>query len=347
MPNSIVTVSTRAPGGIRSVVENYQRSRVFEGYETHWVASHDEGSALHRIALFLRCLGQLLGLRARGHRLYHLHMAMKGSFFRKTLILDLLRLSGARVVLHLHGSEFADFHQGASPLVKRLVRHTFRAADVVVVLSRRWQDFVRSIDSGIRSRIIYNYVEPVPELPGPPRDRTRFVFMGAVGRRKGVYDLIPAFARLREQYPEVELVICGTGELEAARDAVARHGLDDAVTFAGWVSGADKDAMLNSADVLVLPSYNEGLPMVILEAMSLGKCVISSRVGGIPEVIDSGENGLLHLPGDIPALVAMLARAVDPDLRETLGRGGRARYLEQFTPDVIVPRIRQVYSELA
>lgn len=344
---SIVTVSTHEPGGIRSVVENYLQSDVFAGYEAIWVASHRPGSALSRVLLFVRCLGRLLWLRLRGHRLYHLHMAMKGSFFRKMIIVALLKLSRARVIVHLHGSEFASFYDRAPGVLKYLIRQTFLAADVVVVLSRRWQQFVQTIDAGIRSRIIYNYVEPVPETPPEPREGTRYVFMGAVGQRKGIYDLLPAFAELRRRHPQVELVVCGSGEVEAARAAADACGLNGEVTFAGWVSGQAKQDMLNSADVVVLPSYNEGLPMVILEAMSLGKCVISSNVGGIPEVIASDENGLLHRPGDVPALVEMLGRAADPDTRRALGQKGRYSYFERFTPGSIVPQIRQMYRELA
>ncbi|TXS89897.1 glycosyltransferase family 4 protein [Parahaliea maris] len=355
MPHSIITVSTQAPGGIRSVVENYQQSDVFEGYEAHWLAAHREGSVIYRCGLFLSCLVQLLWLRLRGHRLYHLHMAMKGSFYRKSIILFLLKLSRARVILHLHGSEFDQYHETASTLVKWLMRRTLLAADVVVVLSRRWQDTVAEIDSTIRSQLIYNYVEPVPEIalsgsllqhrntPGT----VRYVYMGEVGQRKGIYDLLPAFAELCRVQDNVELIVCGSGEIEAASALARKCGVADKVTFVGWISGDDKYAMLGSADVLVLPSYHEGLPMAILEAMSLGKCVVSSTVGGIPEIIASGENGLLHRPGDVATLVELLGRAADAEIRGELGRQGRSSYYERFTPNSIVPQIRKLYHELA
>ena len=171
--------------------------------------------------------------------------------------------------------------------------------------------------------------------------------MGEVGQRKGIYDLLPAFAQLCRLNANVELVVCGSGEIERAKSIAAQCGLNGQVTFAGWVSGPEKRAMLNSADVVVLPSYHEGLPMAILEAMSLGKCVISSTVGGIPEVISSGTNGLLHVPGDLPALVEMLHRAADAGTRQTLGSNGRTSYLERFTPQIVVPQIREMYHELA
>ncbi len=354
MRHSIVTVSTKAPGGIRAVVENYQKSEVFEGYESIWLASHEEAGVLRRCCLFLACLGTLLRLRLQGHRLYHLHMAMKGSFLRKSIIVFLLKLTRARVILHLHGSEFDQYQETASALVKWLMRHTLLAADVVVVLSRRWESTVAGIDKRIQARLIYNYVEPVPEIqlsgallqhqhkPGT----VRYVYMGEVGRRKGIYDLLPAFAQLCQQHDKVELLVCGSGEIELARARAEECGIGDRVTFLGWISGNDKYAILSSADVLVLPSYHEGLPMAILEAMSLGKCVISSTVGGIPEIIASGENGLLHRPGDVPMLVEMLGRAANPTVRGELGRQGRTSYNERFTPNSIVPQIRRLYHEL-
>jgi len=156
MRRSVITVSTKAPGGIRAVVENYQQSEVFAGYESHWLASHEEGSIPHRVLVFLRCLARLLYLRIRGHRLYHLHMAMKGSLYRKWILVSLLKASRATVILHLHGSEFDQYHENASAPVRWVLRQTLRRADTVVVLSRKWQDTVSGIDSAIRSRVIYN-----------------------------------------------------------------------------------------------------------------------------------------------------------------------------------------------
>ncbi|MFV8818151.1 glycosyltransferase family 4 protein [Haliea sp. E17] len=354
MPRSIITISTKEPGGIRAVVENYQQSDVFSGYESYWLGSHQQGSLIFRIWTYVRCLCQVLCLRIQGHRLYHLHMAMNGSFFRKMILVFLLKLSRARVILHLHGSEFDYYHEHTSRPVKWLFRHTLKATDVVVVLSKKWQDTVTGIDTNIRSRVIYNYVEPVPKAPTIPTTTARngdsklvrYVYMGEVGQRKGIYDLLPAFAELRRVNANVELVVCGSGELDQARQTAQKCGLNGEVTFAGWISGTEKHAMLNSADVLVLPSYHEGLPMAILEAMSLGKCVIASTVGGIPEALAQGESGLLHGPGDLPALVELLTCATDARTRQTLGQNGRNSYFANFTPEIIVPQIREMYHEL-
>ena len=343
--NKVVTISTFAPGGIRSVVENYQSSESLKDYQGEWIHSH-KNEARYLIALtFLQAVLKIISLRMRGYKLYHLHMAMKGSFYRKMILLLLLRIMFSKIVLHLHGSEFEHFYKRSSLLLKRLIRYTFETADTVIVLSNSWSKFVVGVAPDANVEVINNYVRPVPRVPQSEiEDKIYFVFLGALGKRKGIYDLLPAFKALLDQGINAKLIICGDGEMERAISLANRLELGGNVEFTGWVSGDEKIKKLNQADVVVLPSYNEGLPMVILEGMSLGKCIISTRVGGIPEVIENEENGLLIDAGNKEQLIGALSVTCQAEQRIQMGNAALKTYQQRYSPAHIIPKLQSIYD---
>ena len=131
--------------------------------------------------------------------------------------------------------------------------------------------------------------------------------LGRLGERKGTYDLVAAAEAALGKNPELRFCLAGDGEVERARAIVKEKGLEGNIDVVGWVNGEEKLRRLHEAATLVLPSYHEGLPMAILEAMAAGKAIISTNVGAIPEVVGDG-NGILVEPGDVPALTQALLR---------------------------------------
>jgi len=128
----------------------------------------------------------------------------------------------------------------------------------------------------------------------------------------------------------------------------AELGLGDAVEILGWVGGYRKNELLAAADIFVLPSYNESLPISLLEAMSWGVPVISTTVGGIPELIRDGTDGFLIEAADVPALTRALAElADDADLRERMGSAGRSQVAESFSREAVLPRLEQLYADIS
>jgi glycosyltransferase involved in cell wall biosynthesis len=121
----------------------------------------------------------------------------------------------------------------------------------------------------------------------------------------------------------------------------------DRVEVLGWITGADKLTRLQQAAVFALPSFSEGLPMGLLEAMAAGLPVLATPVGGIPEVITDGVEGFLVDPGDVGALTDRLSRLLsDENLRGRMGRAARHKAEALFTVDVILPQLEQLYTRL-
>jgi glycosyltransferase involved in cell wall biosynthesis len=356
-PARSVRVIYITPGGVqgrggmgrmaRYLIEAF---RAHAGIEMQVLDSYGPGPFWKMPFYFLACLFSLAiaGMRRRVD-VAHIHMAFGGSAVRKLVLLRAAGLFRVPTVLHLHGSEFAVFCERLSPRLRAaLVRNMARAARIVVIGSF-WRQFLVE-DLGIdanRIVVVANGV-PLPQKPQPlgPEGPCRIVYLGALGRRKGTSDLLQALASPRLHSLQWQAVIAGNGEVEAFRAEAQALGLANRVTFPGWIGPEDAQALLASASVFVLPSYNEGLPVAVLEAMATGICVVTTRVGAIPDLAIDGQAGFLIDPGAIDDLADRLALLIsDAALRKRFGCNGRRRVESDFTIDSTARRLAALYRE--
>ncbi len=173
---------------------------------------------------------------------------------------------------------------------------------------------------------------------GASPDERLVLALGRLSPEKGQRTLLQAWARLAP--PHARLVLVGEGADRPALEALAAGA--PAVTFAGW--RGDPHACLGAADLLVLPSLREGLPLALLEAMAVGLPIVASAVGGVPDALDGGRAGVLVPPGDAAALAAALARLLDdPGRAATLGAAARDRVLERYGAAAQAERLLAVY----
>ena len=163
---------------------------------------------------------------------------------------------------------------------------------------------------------------------------------------KGLDTLIDAMPGIVAQHPGAKLVIVGDGDLRGALEAqVARLNLGAHVTFTG--ERDDVPALLAGADIFVLPSVSEGLPISLLEAMAARLPIVATHVGGIPELVVEGETGRLTAPGDAPALAdAMLSLLDHPAQCRAAGMAGHARLQTHFSQSSMVARTQALYAAL-
>jgi glycosyltransferase involved in cell wall biosynthesis len=164
---------------------------------------------------------------------------------------------------------------------------------------------------------------------------------------KGAFDLIQAIAGIDEaKRKRLHLTMAGHGQLEEAKAQVAAAGLNQTVELRGWINADERDALLKTTHIFVLPSHYEGLPMALLEAMSFGLAPIATPVGGIPDVLSDGENGFL-VPVEEPKMLAdaMLRLAEDEGLRHRLGRAARAS-VEPYSAEGYAEALIEIYQSL-
>lgn len=164
------------------------------------------------------------------------------------------------------------------------------------------------------------------------RDSKHLLFVGRLAGIKGVSVLFEALERILPRFPDMHLTLIGDGPERADLEREAQmRGLGDVVIFAGYRSQAEVAEALQEADLLVLPSFAEGVPVVLMEAMAAGLPVIASRVAGIPELVEDGVSGLLVPPGDSDALAGAINELlVDPARCARMGEHGRAKVSSEF-----------------
>jgi glycosyltransferase involved in cell wall biosynthesis len=281
----------------------------------------------------------------------HLNVAERGSVWRKGILVWLARIFRIPVVLHCHGAEFVEWCRNLSPSARRLLTATLARTQRVIVLGRYWRDFV-SGELGVpgdKIEILHNAAPmPTGKRLRAGDDGVRILFLGRLGERKGVPELLRALADPRLATLRWIAVLAGDGAVERFRAETRALGLSDRIELTGWIDEAAARRQLATADMLVLPSHNEGLPMAVLEAMAHGLAVVTTPVGAIPDAIRDGETGLLVPARDPLRLADALHRLiVDPALRKGLGERAHARFADEFSIDAYTVRLMVIYRALA
>jgi glycosyltransferase involved in cell wall biosynthesis len=284
-------------------------------------------TALARIARG-RFSGRLAGV--------HVNMAERLSLFRKGAVIVTCRALGVPAVLHLHAAQLHHFYGGLPRPLQALTRWVFSLPASVVVLGSAARKFViedLDVEPGRVDIVINGVPEPTHarRIAGESAMQ-RVLFLGNLSERKGVSDLLLALALPGLDTAKLEVTLAGGGDVGAYEAKARQLGIGSFVRFAGWSDQQQVARLMARADVLVLPSYDEGLPLVILEALANGVAVVCSPVGEIPSVLTDGTNACFVQPGDVAGIAAGLRRVLqDGELRAVLERNGRALYEQKFS----------------
>jgi glycosyltransferase involved in cell wall biosynthesis len=337
-------------GGISSVVDVYRGTSLFKDHDIEYLVTHRDGGYVTKFVTAFKALLRLISLLLLGRiGLLHVHLCSRNSCWRKMFFIWPAYVARVPVIVHLHGGAFAEFYDHeCGPLRRRLIRATFDRATRVIVLSESWRQWVQGMSA--RAHIV-TLPNPVVSASGGHEqfDRTGrdILFLGRLVEGKGVNDLLAAVARMSSAVAPPHLWLCGEGDIATYRTAAKKLGIEQLVHFPGWVRGEHKASLLGRASMFALPSYQEGLPMSILEAMAAGLPVVSTRVGGIPEAVTDGVEGFLIEPGDVDALADRLGRLLsDPATVKRMGHAARARVEATFAAEHIVARLGMIYAEL-
>lgn len=304
--------------------------------------------ALHQYVRFLFAL-----YRFRP-QIVHLHTSQGIAWLKDSFYVVLAKILHCHVVLHVHAADFDELYEKKSPLIQYYTRKVMELAGAIVAVSEVWRKRLGDIVPIDRIFTFKNCIAVdvfSPHSLHRSRNGVRALFLGSVGPRKGAFDLLEAMGYLKSSGCSLQVWIAGDeereGDLLRASTRLEELRLKDLCELLGTVRGEKKAELLSKASLFILPSYDEGLPMAVLEAMAAGLAVVSTPVGGIPEVVRDGYNGFLVPPGDIDALVEkLLILASDPDLREVMGRRSHEIAVRDLDVKPYVRRLVALYESL-
>lgn len=334
-------------GGVSSVVNSYYDAGLDQICDLTYLPTMEDGSKLKK--LFVAAWARIRFERLiKENDILHVHMSSDNSFYRKAVFIRKAYQEKKKIIIHMHGSTFDIFYQErCNEKQKQEVRDIFAMADAVIALSEDWKQFLaENICEAGKIQVIYNAVKP-PKTYEKDYHNRKMLFLGILGQRKGTYDLIEVLPEIFRRYPDAHIYFGGDGEREKAEQLCREKGISEHVTFLGWVRGAEKDRLLKECSIYVLPTYHEGMPMSVLEAMSYGMAVVSTYAGGIPHIITDGENGLLCEAGDLSRLQTILCDLLeDSDERETLGKAAAFYIRDQFDIKQTIEKLVLLYNNL-
>lgn len=336
---------TKSKGGMATVIEEIAKDKRLNGkFDIDIYESYVDGNKL-KVLLFSVFSYLRFYFTKRNYDLYHIHAASYGSTFRKGWYVRAAKKWGKKVILHIHGAEYMIFYEKSNK--KEKIRTILNTADKVIALSDEWKHkFDRTfgltncvvLENGIDTERLQPAITSCQEHPHT------FVSLGRLGERKGTYDLITAIEQAKTEVPDIKCYLAGDGEIEKCNDLIKQKRLDNNIIVVGWADFDKKLELLRKSSVLVLPSYNEGLPMAILEGMACGKAIISTRVGAIPEVVKK-DNGILIQPGDVNALArALITCSTDSKMVLRMSQNNIKKIEDRFRMRVMHEKLARYYE---
>ncbi len=275
-------------------------------------------------------------------KIVHVHGSSDASFWRKRIFINHAKMFGKKVVFHCHGSEFQRFTNQHLQAVNK----TLNKCDCIIALSDSWK---RWFEETIHHRhvVVIKNVIALPHASKIEHDKFILLFLGRLGKRKGIYDLMDVLVSHKAEFDgKVQFLFGGDGDVQQIQAIIKENGLENIAQYQGWVNGEKKEHLLNLADAYILPSYNEGLPISVLEAMSYSLPVISTTVGGIPEILKNEENGFIMKPGDKDAIYnAIHTLMKDGKLRDQMGAKS-LETVQAHLPNFVEKQLQGLYQSL-
>ena len=171
------------------------------------------------------------------------------------------------------------------------------------------------------------------------------IILGELGKRKGCFDIPEICEKALEDIDDVPVILAGDGAMEELKALFKEKKTEKAVWFPGWVRGTDKDKLLRESSIFLFPSYHEGMPMAVLEAMAYGLAIVTTKVGGIPKLIEHGVSGYLYEPGDVQGMAQSVRELVaNQKKRNEMGLAARQKAINCYSMESHIRKLLSLYA---
>lgn len=339
----MLSTSRKTRAGIAPVLKMYETTPFWNEMHCKWLQTHRDGNNLRKIGYFVSAFVQYLFFLPF-FDIVHIHLAQGISIKRKKIFFEIAKLMKKKTVIHFHppGVYVLD-----KPSDFNMYVALFSRADVVVVLSEQYKKIMTERLKINASKVVILY-NPCPIVQRESGEKDKYIlFAASIIQRKGYSDLLHAFAKISSKYPDWKVIFMGKGEVGNGEKIAKELNIVEKIKFTGWVTDKQKNDYFKSAAIYCLPSYGEGFPMGILDAWAYGVPVVTTPVGGIPDIVKDGINGLLCNPGDQDALAEKLELLMnDNSLSEKLCVESDKYVYGAFDLNYVVNQLQEIYINL-
>ena len=333
----LVGDSRRMRGGVSAVIQLIESTSLWEKYHCRWLECQVNDRLMHKVAFLIHALIRGVHLIPRA-TIIHFHTAPGRSllvqlpFFLYSLILN------KRTVVQFHvGDQLSDADKS------RLFRFYCKKANTVITLGDKLRSFIPTRNGHPHVEYLYNPAPPV-SIKNQPQNYFLFAAFIDSQMNKGYDILLEGFKRTIDLYPDWKLVICGDGDLEKLKALIHQKNLEGKVVLPGWVTGKTKTDYFNNAFAYCLTSRKEGLPVSILESLSIGLPIISTPVGCLTEFLQDNQNVLFFEPGNAAQLSAQMCRLInDASLYYKISKNEKLLADNLFSLSAYTEKLERIY----
>ena len=345
-PNKKVIVlgsSPNAMGGITNVILSHTHGKQWKDYHCKWLPTYNGGNVCYKIVCSIISFVKYVAILP-GYNVVHIHTSEPTSLIRKTPFFILAKIARKKIIVHFHSFSI---ETTINSRFKFLYKYIFSNADKVIVLSQYWKNALcQNLYNGENICIVFNPCRKVER--GIESEKEKWIiYAGILNSRKGYQDLINAFSLIASQHKDWSLIFAGNGEIKKGEELCDKNNITNQVKFLGWITGKEKDCYFRRSSIFCLPSYAEGFPMSVLDAWAYGLPVITTPVGGIPDIAIDGKNCLLFEPGNIKKLANCLEELIlNIELRKKIASESYNLAMSILSEDEINAQIGSIYYDI-
>lgn len=335
---TIISPSLDVKGGISKQVRHFLESDVSKKYRVSHISTHQSGNK------FLKLIRAICGyfefsIQAffSPPKLAFVYMSGDISFLRKSIIILLAKLRKIKVLLYCHSYDFDHFYSRSPHFFKSYIKYILNSVEKVVALSSYWKEALFYICGRNDIVIVPPFSPYITQLlsantKDEESQERNILFMGTIEERKGIFDVLSAFSSIVGNLPyPCRLIVAGDGKEDKVKHIIEKNNLKNNVKLIGWIDEEEKIKLFEEAYLFVLPSYAEGFPLVLIEAMASGVPVVAGDIPPVRELISDGENGFLVEPGNKESLADVLEKVLmNEELCKKIGEEGRRLVKSKF-----------------
>lgn len=342
----VIGPGRKVRGGITSVINAHSTNEIWSKWKCYWLETYDDRNNILKITAAICGMVKAVSIMWM-YNMVHIHISHNTSFKRKSLFFWVAKLYGKKVILHVHASNGKVITSNVK-LVHKYAKWVLRSADMVIALSPRYASELRNYCKDANITVISNPCLVLNESKKEEHaDVSTVFFAGWLDENKGFCDLIKAMSLVKDKIPDAQLLLAGFGDVEKGRLLARSLNIELSIHFLGWLSGDEMAKTFQHADVFCLPSYNEGVPVALLEAMGYGLPVVCTPVGGIPDVIEDNINGVFVSPGNVNEIAGAIIKILTDDyFRRKLGQAAMQTIKLNHSVDVVCEKLNRLYCQI-
>lgn len=349
----VVATSRKTRGGITSVVKAHETGEQWKKYHCQWIETHRDGPAWRKVWYFMTALIHFCVCLPSCDML-HVHSAdgATASASRKKVFVYIAHVFHKKIIIHLH---LGDEKKILDPTLNRKLLQLLHYADCIIVLSPQWKRWLLEVmpEAEPIVRVLYNPCITVNRNTAIKKKK-QILLAGTICKRKGYDVALKAFASIAKKYPDWMMAFAGNpyllegfNELEDGKRLAKEYGIESQVKWLGWVSGPDKERVFNESSIYCLASNGEGFPMGVLDAWAYGLPCVMTPVGGIPDIVVDGKEGLLFPIGDDVKMAEALEKLIrDVNLRKSIVVETDKLAATTFNKEVICQQLDLIYKDV-